>query len=95
MTGIETHGRGTIVVGVDSSDPSKDALRWAARQAQLTGSALRVVMTWDIPTTAYWAPLPEGWDLEEATRKALEDSVKETLGDPLPCLLYTSPSPRD
>ena len=29
--------RGRIVVGVDGSEASKDALRWAARQAQLTG----------------------------------------------------------
>ena len=73
-----------IVVGVDSSEPSKDALRWAARQAELTGSELRAVMAWDIPTTAYWAPLPESWNLEEASRGALEATVHETLGDPLP-----------
>jgi nucleotide-binding universal stress UspA family protein len=75
----EIHNR--IVVGVDCSDPSKDAMRWAHRQAELTGSELRVVMSWDVPTTAYWAPLPETWNLEEVTRAALEEAVKEVIVD--------------
>jgi nucleotide-binding universal stress UspA family protein len=84
MTDAETTVAPTIVVGVDASEPSKDALRWAARQAELTGGELRVVMAWEIPTAAYWAPIPEDWDFEEATREALENTVRETLGDPLP-----------
>ena len=40
--------RGRIVVGVDGSGASRDALRWAARQAQLTGASLEAVMSWDI-----------------------------------------------
>lgn len=70
----------TIVVGIDGSDPSKKALRWAARQAQLTGARLRAVMTWEIPNMAYWAPLPEGLDLEKDARRALEATVDEVLG---------------
>jgi nucleotide-binding universal stress UspA family protein len=38
-----------IVVGVDGSDGSIDALRWAARQAELTGATLRVVTAWAFP----------------------------------------------
>ena len=69
-----------IVVGVDTSDSSKDALRWAAAQARLTGSRLRAVMAWEIPTMAFWAPLPEGLDLEKDCQQALESTVKEVLG---------------
>ena len=38
-----------IVVGVDGSEPSIDALRWAARQAAVTGAALHVVTAWTFP----------------------------------------------
>lgn len=70
----------TIVVGVDTSASSKDALRWAAHQAELTGARLRVVMSWEIPSMAFWAPLPEGLDLEKDAREALEQTVREVLG---------------
>ena len=39
-----------IVVGVDGSAASVDALRWAARQADLTGSGLDAVIGWHSPT---------------------------------------------
>jgi nucleotide-binding universal stress UspA family protein len=44
---------GRIVVGVDGSDRSKEALRWAGNQARLTESILHVVSAWDrsIPPT--------------------------------------------
>ena len=38
-----------IVVGVDGSDGSIEALRWAARQAELTGATLHVVTAWAFP----------------------------------------------
>lgn len=39
----------TIVVGVDGSAPSVEALRWAVRQARSTGASLRVVTAWAFP----------------------------------------------
>jgi nucleotide-binding universal stress UspA family protein len=36
-----------IVVGVDGSEPSKRALRWAARQAALTSADLAAVIAWE------------------------------------------------
>ncbi len=71
---------GTIVVGIDGSDPSRDALKWAARQARLTGSPLKVVLSWEIPTAAYMAPLPEGLDFEKDARQVLEEEVSQVLG---------------
>ena len=74
-------GRSTIIVGVDGSEPSLDAVRWAYRQAQLTGAHWRAVMSWDMPNTAYWVPLPDDMDLQKATEEALEKALHETLGD--------------
>jgi nucleotide-binding universal stress UspA family protein len=74
---------GVIVVGVDGSDASKDALLWAARQAELTGSALHVVSSWEFPVMAYGAlmPLPEDFDSEGLSQKTLDQAIDETLGE--------------
>ena len=37
---------GTIVVGVDGSDPSHEALRWSAAEARLRGARLVAVHVW-------------------------------------------------
>jgi len=38
-----------IVVGVDGSDSSLQALRWAVRYAQLTGASVDAVAAWEYP----------------------------------------------
>jgi hypothetical protein len=38
-----------IVAGVDGSAVSVQALRWAARQAGLTGAELQVISAWEYP----------------------------------------------
>jgi nucleotide-binding universal stress UspA family protein len=45
-----------IVVGVDGSDSSKAALRWAIRQAKLTGGSVDAVTAWHYPAAYGWAP---------------------------------------
>jgi nucleotide-binding universal stress UspA family protein len=42
---------GTIVVGVDGSPGSDDALRWALAEARLRGSRLRGVYAYELPRT--------------------------------------------
>jgi nucleotide-binding universal stress UspA family protein len=70
-----------IVVGVDGSDPSKRALRWAADQARLTGAELKIVTTWEYPPTLGWAPpYPSDFDPDADARKALEETVDAVLG---------------
>jgi nucleotide-binding universal stress UspA family protein len=70
-----------IVVGVDGSDPSRRALRWAADQAKLVGAELEAVTTWEYPPTLGWAPpYPSDFDPNEDARKALRDTVDAVLG---------------
>jgi nucleotide-binding universal stress UspA family protein len=72
----------TIVVGVDGSVPSVQALRWAGRQAELTGSKLVAVMAWELPGAFGWAGLPglpEDLDLEEPAAQALAEAVNDAL----------------
>lgn len=39
------------MVGVDGSPPSREALRWAVRQAALTGSVVDAVIAWHDPAS--------------------------------------------
>jgi nucleotide-binding universal stress UspA family protein len=74
-------GEGFIVVGVDGSDQSIDALRWAAGQAKLTGASLRVVTTWHYPVSLGWAPAwPDDWNPAAEAKTALTKVIKEQLG---------------
>lgn len=76
---VEGHrGYGRIVVGIDGSEGSKEALRWAARQAELTGASLEVVMTWELPVTPYgvWTD----YDASGEAKEELKETVHETLG---------------
>ncbi len=77
MTASEATSRHHIVAGIDGSDPSLEALQWAARQAQLTGATLDVITTWDWPTNWGWTmPLPEGYDPVADARAVLDAAVE-------------------
>ena len=69
--------RPVIVAGVDGSRCSLEALRWAARQAELTGAELHAVMAWSLPEIYSYTPR----DFEGDARKALEEAIEQALGD--------------
>ncbi|MEW2630359.1 universal stress protein [Streptomyces sp. NPDC048389] len=75
---------GRIVVGVDGSEPSIRALRWAARQAGLTGDSLEAVISWEYPA-AGWATLvaavPADFDPQKVAARVLDETLEQTLGD--------------
>jgi nucleotide-binding universal stress UspA family protein len=66
--------RGVIVVGIDGSEGSHDALQWALGQAQLTGSPVRAVATWRWPN--YLTRLPPGVDMQADTARTLREMVE-------------------
>ena len=74
-----------IVVGVDGSKGSLEALRWAAAQAQLTGASLDVVTAWAFPE--HGTPFGIVFDLASVAdptaraREALDRAIFETLGN--------------
>jgi nucleotide-binding universal stress UspA family protein len=88
-SGMSAHpepSRGKIVVGVDGSPSSQQALRWAARQARLTGEELHAVSVWDYPATAGDFPTAVGWahameniDWSGNASKALDDAITASL----------------
>jgi nucleotide-binding universal stress UspA family protein len=66
-----------VVVGIDGSENSLDALRFAAREATLRDEVLHVVGTYTTPimSTGYELAVPDPDDLEAAARTTLEASV--------------------
>lgn len=72
---------GRIVVGVDGSEPSLKALKWAAGQAALTGDELQAVTGWEYP--ASWGTLMPGvapeFDPEQLAKQILDESVAQAL----------------
>jgi nucleotide-binding universal stress UspA family protein len=86
----EPQGRASIVVGVDGSEDSKNALLWAARQAELTDATLEAITAWQLPigfATAWQIPATYGKshdlsqvDFAEDARMALHAAIEEVLG---------------
>jgi nucleotide-binding universal stress UspA family protein len=82
---------GSIVVGVDGSDASHDALRWAAEEAQLRSTALVALHAWSfVPAQPIGDPgmlaVPAG-DLagqlnaeNDAAQIGLDQAVEDALG---------------
>ena len=66
-----------IVVGVDGSEHSIEALRWAADEARLRSCGLRVVAAFTTPlmTTGYEVAAPDPADLRAATESVLDAAV--------------------
>jgi nucleotide-binding universal stress UspA family protein len=86
---------GKIVVGVDGSEPSHEALRWAAAEAELRGAGIVAAHVWTfIPPGPIGEPgmmaMPAGdyagqMEAEqEAATAELEDALAEVFPDGVP-----------
>lgn len=75
MTENET--KPVVVVGVDGSQSSKDALRWAANYAELSGGAVRVVTSFKTELLIAGSP---NAGLAAQARETLEGAVSEVFG---------------
>ena len=71
-----------IVVGVDGSPSSTAALRWAIRQAKLTGCVVEAVIAWQLPTSYGFAPIvQDGLDFAGDAGKVLFEKLNEVAGE--------------
>ena len=74
-----------IVVGVDGSPESKEALRWAIDEAHLRQATVRAIYVWTYPLIFAGEYVPpdmiDANALREAAKKALDEAVAEVGGD--------------
>lgn len=79
---------GRIVVGVDGSPGSVEALRWAAEEAQVRGTSVRAIYAWTYPLflgapMETIGPLPERAEFLQEGERVLDDATREAFdGDP-------------
>lgn len=66
-----------IVVGVDGFESSKAALRWAIRQAELTGAVVEAVIAWHVPVGTGWIPTADMPDYQEDAFTVLAEAITE------------------
>ena len=72
-----------IVVGVDGSPASDEALRWAMEEARRWEATVVAVHAWDVPYTAYAESLPiDERVVERTAQKVLTDALARTVGSP-------------
>jgi nucleotide-binding universal stress UspA family protein len=75
-----------IVVGVDGSEPSRRALRWAIEEAAMRRATVHAVYAWNpplVPGSLGWVALPTV-DLDaarESAKELLDSAVEEVGGD--------------
>jgi len=71
-----------VVVGVDGSPASAEALRWAARAAVERKSALHVVHAWHVDAPVYPGLYPNvGPELAEQAQRTLDETVDALLAE--------------
>ncbi len=72
---------GFIVVGIDGSDRSALALRWALEQARHTGAAVRAVMCWEDPMSIFLTPTHTESYYKEKAVDLFEQVLAKTAED--------------
>jgi len=84
---------GWIVVGVDGSEESIAALRWAIHEAQVRGASLDVVHAWQFPYITDVAGMAVAAIGEEELQQAARDLLDRTIAaaGPVPAGLRVEP----
>ena len=76
--------RSRIVVGIDGSACSADALRWALRIASTTGAAIDAVIAWELPIMYGMGYLPSDYQPAKDAEKVVTETVDAVLGTTRP-----------
>jgi nucleotide-binding universal stress UspA family protein len=71
---------GSIVVGVDGSSSSLDALTWAVAQAALTGATVQAVIAWDYPSLYGAYPIGDSVDWGINAQQIIDTALDTALG---------------
>ncbi|MFG2352088.1 universal stress protein [Streptomyces sp. NPDC048521] len=73
--------RPRVVVGVDGSPSSYEAVHWAVRYAALVGGTVHAVAAWELPGLYGWSAPAVDMDLDQdEARQRMARELTETLG---------------
>lgn len=81
-----------VIVGVDGSDASIEALREAAEIAEALDMRLEAVTIWELPTIVEYTPIPV-WSPEQDARTTLSTAITEAFNGSPPPHLSTTTAP--
>lgn len=70
---------GRTIVGIDGSEESQRALRWASFIAKAMRSDVEAVIAWDWGMTT-WAPYPSGWNPAADARQIIDKTLDTVFG---------------
>lgn len=68
-----------IVVGVDGSEASKQALRWAISLAESLSAKVDVIGTWSEPRLTGWEGVLPDWNPQNDMEQLLDKSVDQVV----------------
>jgi nucleotide-binding universal stress UspA family protein len=75
-----------IVVGIDGSQSSREALAWAVDEARARGARVEAVHAWHVPAVAFYAPgaiALDGDTFENEAKRVLDQVVDSTYAEGL------------
>lgn len=85
MSDADEGDGGRVVVGVDGSPGSLQALSWAGREARLRNATLEVVAAWTYPTPVLLVPVapdpPQVKTLRKHAREMIEHALEKVADD--------------
>lgn len=80
-----------IVVGVDGSDTSKEALRWAARLASPLNATIHAIVAWEYPIVfGLEGGMPGSWKPDETAKEIMNHALDSVFGKERPTGLKAS-----
>ena len=81
MTEAHSTDQPRVVVGVDGSPHSEQALRWAAFFAGTVSGRVEAVTAWQYPTAYGVAALPANWDPSHDMGGIVRRSIEKVFGE--------------
>lgn len=80
-----------IIVGVDGSESSKNALRWAARLAPSLNATIHAIVAWEYPIVfGLEGGIPGIWKPDGTAREILNNALDSVFGKERPAELKGS-----
>jgi nucleotide-binding universal stress UspA family protein len=79
-----------VVVGVDGSAHSEQALRWGAFLADAVGGRVDAVTAWQYPSAYGFVATPAAWDPSQDMDGVVREAIRKAFGDHPPVAIEIS-----